>query len=150
MSGDRSSGSTGPCSWWTPRPLIQRHPRRAPSLIAILARHRVQQQADRLALGESGPASTWCSPPPPAPRWHLATSPECGTACDAKPATYNLRLHDLRHSCASILTALGIHPRVVRETLRHSHLSITMDTYAHVAPLLQRQAADALEAALFS
>ena len=56
---------------------------------------------------------------------------------------------DLRHSCATILVALGIHPRVVMEMLRHSEIGITMNTYAHVARLLQREAADALEAALF-
>ena len=59
-------------------------------------------------------------------------------------------IDDLRHSCATILTALGVHPRVVMEMLRHSQIGITMDTYAHVAPLLQRDAADALEAALFN
>ena len=53
------------------------------------------------------------------------------------------------HSCATILTALGMHPRVVTEMLGHSQISITMDTYAHVAPMLQREAADALEVALF-
>ena len=61
----------------------------------------------------------------------------------------HLRLHDLRHSCATILTALGVHPRVVMEMLRHSQISMTMNTYAPVAPLLQRDAADALESALF-
>ena len=55
----------------------------------------------------------------------------------------------MRHSGASILTALRIHPRAVMEMLRHSQIGITMNTYAHVAPLLQRDAADALEAALF-
>jgi len=42
-----------------------------------------------------------------------------------------------------------MHPRVVTEMLGHSQISITMDTYAHVAPMLQREAADALEVALF-
>jgi integrase len=68
------------------------------------------------------------------------------------PATVDpgdLRPDDLRHSCATILTALGVHPRVVMEMLRTSQVGITMNTYAHVAPLLQREAAEALEAGLF-
>ena len=61
----------------------------------------------------------------------------------------HLRLHDLRHSCASILTAQGVQPRVVMETLRHSQIGITMNTYAHVSPLMQREAAEVLERSLF-
>jgi integrase len=118
-------------------------------LMAILARHRVQQQTERLALVAPGPDSTWCSPPPP------------GTALEPRNVTRewdrlrdqaglpHLRLHDLQHSCATILTALGVYPHVVMEMLRHSQISVTMNTYAHVAPLLQRDTADALETALF-
>jgi hypothetical protein len=47
-----------------------------------------------------------------------------------------MRIHDLRHTCASLLLAQGVHPRVVMETLGHSHISITMDTYSHVMPAL--------------
>ncbi len=47
----------------------------------------------------------------------------------------------LRHSCASLLIAQGHHPRVVMETLGHSQISLTMNTYAHVLPDAQREAA---------
>jgi integrase len=47
-----------------------------------------------------------------------------------------IRLHDLRHSCASFLLALGNSPRVVMEVLGHSGIAITMNTYAHVLPTL--------------
>lgn len=52
------------------------------------------------------------------------------------------RFHDLRHACATFLLAQGLSPRVVMETLGHSQIGITMDTYAHVLPSLQREAAD--------
>lgn len=58
------------------------------------------------------------------------------------------RFHDLRHTAASLLIAQGVHPRVVMETLGHSQISITMDTYAHVAPALQRDAAEKMDAIL--
>jgi len=51
-----------------------------------------------------------------------------------------LRLHDLRHSSASFLLALGNSPRVVMELLGHSGIAITMNTYAHVLPTLLGEA----------
>ncbi len=60
----------------------------------------------------------------------------------------HIRFHDLRHTCASLLLAQGVHPRVVMETLGHSQISLTMDTYSHVIPALQRDAADRMDAVL--
>lgn len=59
-----------------------------------------------------------------------------------------MRIHDLRHTCASLLLAQGVHPRVVMETLGHSQISITMDTYSHVMPALGVEAAQKMSAAL--
>ncbi len=59
-----------------------------------------------------------------------------------------MRFHDLRHSCASLLLAQGVAPRVVMETLGHSRISVTLDTYTHVMPALQRDAADAIDRSL--
>jgi integrase len=53
-----------------------------------------------------------------------------------KTFTPTIRLHDLRHSCASFLLASGASPRVVMEILGHSGIAITMNTYAHVLPTL--------------
>ena len=54
----------------------------------------------------------------------------------------HVRLHDLRHFHASMLLKAGIHLKVVQERLGHSSIAITADTYSHVAPSLQRAAAD--------
>jgi integrase len=59
----------------------------------------------------------------------------------AKSGLRHQRFHDLRHSCASLLLAQGVHPRVVMETLGHSQIALTMNTYSHVLPPLQREAA---------
>lgn len=56
-----------------------------------------------------------------------------------------VRFHDLRHTCASLLLAQNVHPRIVMETLGHSQISLTMNTYSHVAPDLQRQAAERID-----
>lgn len=59
-----------------------------------------------------------------------------------------IRLHDLRHTCASLLLAQGVSPRVVMEVLGHSQLGITMNLYSHVMPSALRDAADAIDRAL--
>lgn len=53
-----------------------------------------------------------------------------------------MRFHDLRYSTATILLTMGVHPKVVQELLGHSHISLTMDTYSHVLPSMQRDAMD--------
>ena len=58
--------------------------------------------------------------------------------------------HPLRHTCASMLLARGVHPKVVQEMLGHSTIAITMDLYSHVYPSLQAEAATKLDAALQS
>ena len=55
-----------------------------------------------------------------------------------------LRLHDLRHACAPFMLAAGASPRTVMKTLGHSQISLTMNTYAHVLPQVERTALDAV------
>jgi integrase len=57
----------------------------------------------------------------------------------------HIRFHDLRHTCASLLFAAGVHPKVVQEQLGHSSIKITLDTYSHMMPNMQESAAKALE-----
>lgn len=52
-----------------------------------------------------------------------------------------IRLHDARHTHASLMLKQGIHPKIVQERLGHSTIAITLDTYSHVAPGLQEAAA---------
>jgi integrase len=60
----------------------------------------------------------------------------------------DIRFHDLRHTCATLLLTKGIHPKIVSEMLRHSSIAITLDTYSHVIPGLGDVAASAMEDAL--
>lgn len=57
-----------------------------------------------------------------------------------------MRFHDLRHTHASLMLARGIHPKVVSERLGHSSVGLTLDTYSHVVPNLQEEAARAFDA----
>jgi len=59
-----------------------------------------------------------------------------------------LRLHDLRHSMATLMLSQGEHRKVVSERLGHATVGITLDTYSHVLPAFQAAAAERLGAVL--
>lgn len=58
------------------------------------------------------------------------------------------RLYDLRHTCATLLLANGEHPKVVSERLGHGDITLTLNTYTHVLPGMQEEAAAKLDAML--
>ena len=59
-----------------------------------------------------------------------------------------IRFHDLRHTAATLLLGEGIHPKVVSEMLGHSSVQLTLDTYSHVTPTMQREAAATMDSVL--
>ncbi len=59
-----------------------------------------------------------------------------------------IRFHDLRHTAATLMLSRGVHPKMASEMLGHSTIAITLDLYSHVTANMQRQAADAIDAAL--
>ncbi len=59
-----------------------------------------------------------------------------------------VRLHNMRHTHASLLLARGVHPKVVQERLGHSSITMTLDLYSHLAPGLQEAAAASLNGLL--
>jgi integrase len=56
-----------------------------------------------------------------------------------------IRLHDLRHTHATLLLKGGVHPKIAQERLGHSSIAITLDLYSHVLPGMQREAAQLLD-----
>jgi integrase len=60
----------------------------------------------------------------------------------------DLRFHDLRHTCATLLLSEGVNVKVVSEMLGHASIAITLNTYSHVLPDMQDSAAEVMEAAL--
>ncbi len=57
-----------------------------------------------------------------------------------------IRLHDLRHTAASLWLSAGQNPKIVSEALGHAKVAITLDTYAHVIPSQRRALAEAMDA----
>jgi integrase len=58
---------------------------------------------------------------------------------------HNLRFHDLRHTCASLLIAAGAHPKLIQARLGHSSITTTLDRYGHLFPSVEEALADALD-----
>ena len=57
----------------------------------------------------------------------------------------HMRFHDLRHSAATILLAMKVHPKVVQEILGHSQISVTLDIYSHALPSMQEDVSKQLD-----
>ena len=56
-----------------------------------------------------------------------------------------MRFHDLRHTAATLMLKEGINSKVVQERLGHADISLTLNTYSHVLPSMQDDAADKLD-----
>ena len=122
-----------------------------PSFVAeALAVHQARQAAEALPR----------CPEPPDPFSDLVFTTTLGTPLDGISVTRRFqrvlkgaglprqRFHDLRHAAASYMLAAGVPARVVMETLGHSEISLTLNTYSHVLPGLGRDAADRMETLL--
>lgn len=114
--------------------------------VGALRAHKRLQAKERLAAGSA---------------WHqtgLVFTQEDGSAlhpelyshwfarCVSKAPVPRIRLHDLRHTHATLALAAGIHPKVVSERLGHATVGITLDLYSHVTDSLDKEAAETIAA----
>lgn len=108
--------------------------------IRALRKRKAEQAADRLAAGqrwqEAGLVFTTRHGTPVEPR-NLARTFDL--LCE-RSQVRRIRLHDTRHTCASLLAAAGTHPRTIMAILGHSQIGVTMNVYTHVATEDQRAA----------
>ena len=65
-----------------------------------------------------------------------------------KAGLKHIRLHDLRHTHATLMLKAGIHPKIASERLGHSNIGITLNTYSHVLPGLQEATAEIFDKVL--
>ena len=120
----------------------------APQVLEAVRVHRAHQAAERLSWGadytDSGLVVTTEDGRPMHPESLSSLFVRQAKRAGLSP----IRLHDLRHSVASILLAKGVHPKVVSEQLGHATIALTPDTYSHVIPSLQQEAAGVIAAAV--
>jgi integrase len=121
----------------------------APMAVEALRQHRTAQLQERLAAGPAWEEQDLVFPNLVGRPYERQNVSQRGfKRLLQKAGLPSIRFHDLRHSAATLLLAHGIHPKVVQEMLGHSSIALTMDTYSHVMPTLQREAAETVEKAL--
>ncbi len=120
----------------------------SPVTLKILRRHRVSQSKHRLTVGSAYTDRD------------LVFANALGQPLDGTAVTKrfqqlalgvglgHVRFHDLRHTAATLMLSAGTHPKVVSERLGHATIGITLDTYSHVLPDLQHEAAATIDALL--
>ena len=113
-------------------------------LVDVLKRHHANQEERRRAIGNAwiandlvfcGQHGEYLNPNRPS-LWLKRLLKDAGIG--------PMRFHDLRHSAATLLLAMGVHVKVVQELLGHSTVAITLNVYSHVLPSLQQDAMDKL------
>ena len=124
-------------------PRSRRHVFLDDATLAILREHRQRQGEDRLAAGPAWDADN-----------DLVFRDELGGAIHPdwfsnefwrllrKVGIKRIRLHDLRHTYATLALKAGMHPKIVSERLGHATVGVTLDLYSHVTPSIARDAAD--------
>jgi integrase len=60
-----------------------------------------------------------------------------------------IRLHDLRHTYATVALGAGVHPKIVSERLGHATTAVTLDLYSHVTPTIDAEAATLVASRIF-
>jgi len=63
----------------------------------------------------------------------------------ARAGLARIRFHDLRHTAATLLLKENVHPKIVQEMLGHSSISLTLDTYSHILPDIQKEATEKMD-----
>jgi integrase len=141
--------------WSLEEPKTSRSRRTLPlpaSMIRAMVEHRHAQLEERLRAGSEYQSHDFVF----ATETGLPLMIQNLTRRHFKPAlkraglSPSIRLYDLRHTCATLLLSAGENAKVVSERLGHASITLTLDTYAHVLPDMQKAAADRLERLIFA
>jgi integrase len=121
------------------------------SVVDLLRRQRQQQRLDRTAaaLRWSNEWDLVFTTPTGAPLWRQELARFLDRDLD-RAGLPRIRIHDLRHTAATIALSRGIHAKIVQEMLGHSSVSITLDLYAHTTPAMHRHVAEMFDELLMS
>jgi len=114
--------------------------------LAALKAWKARQAAERLAWGPAWSDGGWVFTREDGEPLHPGFVTKRFREVVAATTVPHIRLHDLRHTCATLLLAAGVHAKVVQERLGHATISQTLDIYSHTTPSLHVGAAEQLAA----
>jgi len=113
----------------------------SPSVVLLLKEHKEKQELERVTLGkllaDDDLVFSTLEGKPLRPN----TITRAWVTLSVRAGVKAIRLHDARHTHASIMLKQGIHPKIVQERLGHSSIEMTLDIYSHVMPGIQEAAA---------
>jgi integrase len=144
----KSQAKTGP-TFTTPKNGKGRSIRLTRRAVEVLKAHKATQNAERLKAGNlwQDNSLVFCT--------HAGKPLDFRNVATAsfkpllkKAGLPDIRFHDLRHTCATLLLSRGHHPKLVQELVGHASVAMTLDRYSHVLPGMGDQTAAAMEAAL--
>ncbi|PZS15537.1 MAG: hypothetical protein DLM57_12530 [Pseudonocardiales bacterium] len=114
--------------------------------VAVLRALRAEQARERLMIGAGYTDHDLVLCWPDGRPYHPERVSRVFGDRSRKHGVPKIRLHDLRHTWATIALEAGVHPKIVQQQLGHANISITLDTYSHVSPAMQSDAAERVAA----
>jgi integrase len=121
-----------------------------PETVAALRDHRRRQNEERLRVGEawSGDGDFVFTNEIGEPV-HPSALSRLFVSSVRRAGLPTIRLHDLRHTYATVALGAGVHPKIVSERLGHATISVTLDLYSHVTPAIDAEAAALVASKIF-
>ena len=112
-----------------------------PATVAALRENGHRQRQERLARGAPGKESGFVFTKEDGEPYHPERVSKLFTQAAKRVGLPRIRLHDLRHTYATMALTAGVHPKIVSERLGHANIGITLDCYSHCLPALSEEAA---------
>ncbi|MEM1484014.1 tyrosine-type recombinase/integrase [Oscillospiraceae bacterium PP1C4] len=119
------------------------------SLLEKLKKHKIAQAENQLFLGQEYENNDLICCRPDGKPYHTGSFSHKFSQFLKKNGLRHIRLHDLRHTNATLMMKYGVHAKIASERLGHSNIAITLDTYSHVSPEMQTDATNKLESGIF-
>jgi integrase len=124
-----------------PKGKSQRQLQLADATIAVLTEHRRRQRLERLAAGPAWIDTGYVFVDELGQPYHPQSIYAMFIRACKRADVPAIRLHDLRHTMATLALQAGVHPKIVQEQLGHSAINVTLDIYSHVPQVVKRDAA---------
>jgi len=118
-------------------------------LVMILKKHRRMQAERKLMLGPGYCGGGYVCCQDDGQHWAPSYFSKKFADFLKRNKLPHIRLHDLRHSNATLMLKYGVPAKVASQRLGHSNIGITLDLYSHVMSDMQKDAADKIDVGLF-
>lgn len=120
-----------------------------PQSVAALRRHRLRQTEDRLLVGAAWDNTDLVFTTATGGLLHPRNIVRAFDQAVERAGVPRIRIHDLRHTAATLALREGVHPKLVQEMLGHANVAITLDLYSHATDDMHQEAAERIGRALF-